>query len=341
MIRTVKVGLIGCGRIAEISHIPAYQVIKKAQLIAVADVNEQRAKYIADRFGIRNYYADPTKIIESKDIDAVDICLPTYLHFKYITLAVKAGKHVFCEKPMALTVKQAEEIISLVKKAGTNLMVGYNQRFEQPFRKIKDLIDSNLLGDVISIQSQYVKCGSQERYLPPNWRSYRVKGGGALRDSSCHKIDLMRWYIGQVSEVQAIEAHNLKTEAEDTVGVLLKFVKGAIGLLNASLICVSPYSELDLTKVYGNRGVVWHSSENNNSLRIYLSQSLLSRTSRFTTLKITSQASSYILELEAFIDSILKDRTPPITANDAMNVLRIIEAANESARSGKAVTLSN
>lgn len=341
MIKTVKVGLIGCGRIAEISHLPAYQVVKKAQLVAVADINAERAKWTAERFGIRNYYSDPTKVIERKDIDAVDICLPTYLHSKYITLAAEAGKHIFCEKPMALSVKEADTIISQVNKAGTNLMVGYNQRFVKPFRRIKNFVNSDLLGDLISVEVKYAKCGEQERYLPPSWRAYRSKGGGALLDSSCHKIDLMRWYAGEISEVHAIEAHNIKTEAEDTAGVLLRFTEGAMGQLNATLICASPYGELDLTKVYGNKGTVWYSSEHKDSVQIYLSRSLLSRTSRFTTLKMTSKKSSYILELEAFIDSIIKQRKPPITAEDAKKVLQVIEAAYESAKSGRAVKLSH
>lgn len=339
MIKTVRVGLIGCGRIAEISHLPAYQVIKKAQLMAVADANAERAKWIAERFGIRDYYSDPTRMIERKDIDAVDICLPTYLHSEYILLAAENRKHIFCEKPMTLNVKHAEKVISEVKKAGANLMVGYNQRFEKPFRKIKEFVRSDLLGDVFSIDVKYAKGGGHERYLPPNWRAYRAKGGGALLDSSCHKIDLMRWYAGEVSEVRAMEAHNIETEAEDTAGVLLRFKNGAIGALNATLICASPYKELDLTRVYGRRGSVWYSSEHQGSLQLYLNRSLLSRTSKFTTLKMPSKKSSYILELEAFVDSIIKERKPPITAEDAKKVLQVIEAAHESARSGRAVTL--
>jgi predicted dehydrogenase len=341
MISTVKVGLIGCGRIAETSHLPAYQVIKKAQLLAVADVDAERAQQIAQRYGIDTYYSDPTKIIERKDIDAIDICLPSYLHAKYILLAAENGKHIFCEKPMTLNVAEAERVISQVKSAGTNLMVGYNQRFEKPFREIKKLIDSNLLDDVISIDTTYAKRGEQDRYLPPNWRAYRAKGGGALLDSSCHKLDLMRWFAGDVEEVQAMEAHNLKTTAEDTAKVLLRFCDGALGILNATLICASPYNELDLMQVYGRKGSVWYTSQKKNVIQLYLNRTLLSRTSKFTTLRTTSKKTSYILEIEAFIDSILKDRKPPITADDAKKILQIIEAAHESAESGKAIKLSH
>jgi len=338
MIKTVKVGLIGCGRIAEISHLPAYQVIKKAQLVAVADANEERAKWLAERFGIKNYYSDPVNIIERNDIDAVDICLPTFLHSKFITLAAEAGKHVFCEKPMALNVKEAEETISKRDKAGINLMVGYNQRFERTFRRIKDLIDSGLLGNIISLEFRYARCESVERYLPPSWRADPTKGGGALLDLACHKIDLSRWFAGEVHKVSAVEAHHLGTEAEDTAGVILTFEQGAMGLISASLICASPYSELDLTKVYGNKGTVWYSSENKDSIQIYLRGSLLGRTSGFTSLNIPSKRSSYTVELEAFIDSIIKERKPPITAEDAKRVLEIVDAARESAKSGRAIT---
>lgn len=341
MIKTVSVGLIGCGRIAEIAHLPAYQVVKKAQLVAVADTKAERAKWVAERFGIKNHYLDPMEIIERKDIDAVDICLPTFLHSKFITAAAGAGKHVLCEKPMALNVKEAENTISRAKKSGIKLMVGYNQRFEKPFKKIKDFIDSDMLGNLVSLEVKYARCESTERYLPPNWRAYPTMGGGALLDSASHKIDLLRWFGGEVRRVSTIKAHFLKTEAEDTTCMILEFEKGAIGYLGSSLICASPYKELDLTKVYGSKGTVWYGPHDKQALQIYLKGALLGRTSGFITLKTPSKKSSYVLELEAFINSIINEDEPPITGEDAKKVLQILEAAHESAKTGKTITLSH
>lgn len=341
MIKTVSVGLIGCGRIAEIAHIPAYQVVKKARLVAVADTNAERAKWLAERFGIKNYCGDPREIIEQKDIDAVDICLPTFLHSKFIISAAEAGKHILCEKPMALNVKEAEMISSTIKKSGINLMIGYNQRFEKPFKKIKDFIDSGMLGNLISLEVKYARCESTERYLPPNWRANPAMGGGALLDSACHKIDLLRWFGGDVRSVRAVKAHFLKTEAEDTACVILEFENGALGSLSSSLVCASPYKELDMTEVYGSKGTVWYGPDNRQAIQVYLKGSLLGRTSGFVTLKTPSKKSSYVLELEAFIDSIIKRSRPPITAEDAKKVLEIVEAARESAVTGKAIMLSH
>ena len=120
MTRMISVGLIGCGKIAEIAHMPAYQVIKKAQLVAVADSNLERVKWLANRFGVKSYYSDPMEIIERKDIEAIDICLPAFLHSKYILAAASKGKHVFCEKPMALNVNEAEVIIQKIKEECKN-----------------------------------------------------------------------------------------------------------------------------------------------------------------------------------------------------------------------------
>jgi len=341
MIKTVRVGLIGCGKIAEIAHMPAYQVIKKAQLVAVCDKDEKRARWLAERFGIRKYSSDPIRIIENEGIDAVDICLPTFLHSKFIRLAAEAGKHVFCEKPMAKSVKEAERVISQINKSGINLMVGYNQRFERTFQKMKAFIDSGLLGDLISLEMRYAKCETPERYLPPNWRADPKKGGGALLDFGCHKIDLLRWFAGEVHRVSAISAHNLKTEAEDAGGVILDFKKGALGLLSVSLVCASPFKELDSTDVYGSKGTVRYRSDDKNTIHIYLKGSLLGRTSRFTALKISSKQSSYTLELKVFIDSIIKERKPSITAEDAKKVLEIVEAARKSAKQNKTIVLAS
>ena len=341
MVKTVKVGLIGCGGIAEIAHLPAYRVMKKAQLVAVGDINAKRAKLVAERFGIKSYYSDPMEIIERKNIDAVDICLPTFLHSKYIVLAAEAGKHVFCEKPMALNVKEAETIVSRINKSGIKFMVGYNHRFKRTFNKIKHFVDSGLLGDLISLEAKYARCDSPERYLPPNWRADPTKGGGVLLTLGCHKIDLMRWFAGEARNVTAMNARYLETEAEDTAAIIMGFKKGALGILSTALVCASPFSELDLITVYGNKGTVRYASDNKHTIQIYLKGSLIGKTSKFVTLSVQSKKGSYISELEAFIDSILKGRRPPITAEDGKKVLEIVEAARESVKKGKTVFLSH
>lgn len=318
---------------------PGYQVVKRAQLVAVADTNLERAEWLAKRFGIKDVYTDPLEIIERKDIDAVDICLPGFLHKQFILAAADAGKHVFCEKPMAISVAEANEIVDKVANSKIHLMVGYNQRFERPFTKMKEFLDKGLLGSPLTIDITYVRCGSSERYVPPSWRADPAKGGGALLDLACHKIDLLRWFAGDVKSVSAMKSHYLGAEAEDTGVVILTFHSGVLGLLNTSLACSSPYGELDFAHIYGSEGTARYSSELKQAVQVYVKGALLGRTSKFVTLTLPSKKSTYTLELEAFYNAIINHQAPPITPHDGRNVLQIVEAARESARTGKTIFL--
>jgi len=294
---------------------------------------------MAKKFRVKSYYQDPMKLIERKDIEAIDICLPTYLHSKFIILAAKNGKHVFCEKPMTLSVREAEEVIHEAKKHGVKLMVGYNQRFQKPFEKIKEFIDSKLLGNLVLIESSYARCGPKERYLPPSWRAYPEKGGGVLLDLACHKVDLLRWFAGEAEEVTALKSRNFGTEAEDTAGIIIRFQGGTLGIINVSLAYASPYSELDITKVHGSRGSVRFSSENKKVVEIYIKKSIFAKSSKYITIDASSKKDPYVRELEVFVDSIIKDKNPPITGEDAKKVHEIIEAAREAAKSEKTIQL--
>jgi predicted dehydrogenase len=316
---------------------PGYQVVKRAQLVAVADKNLQRAEWLAKRFGVKDVYADPQEITERDDNDAVDICLPGYLHKQFIIAAADAGKHVFCEKPMAISVAEANEIVDKVNSSNIHLMVGFNQRFARPFIKMKEIIDKGLLGSLLSIEITYARCGSSERYLPPSWRADPAKGGGALLDLACHKIDLLRWFAGEVKGISAMKSHYLGAEAEDMGVVILTFQSGALGLLSTSLVCSSPYNELDFTHIYGSKGTTRVSSELKQAIQVYVKGALVGRTSNFVTLNLSSKKSTYTLELEAFFEAILNHQEPPITAQDARNVLQVVEAARESARTGKTI----
>lgn len=341
MVRSVRVGLLGCGRIAEIAHLPAYRTLRKAQLAAVADASIDRARSLAERFRVGAYFSDPMRIMEDKDIEAVDICLPTSLHSKFIMLALESGKHVFCEKPMGLSTKEADTIISKAEKSGLRLMVGYNHRFEAPFERIKEMVDSGLLGNLISMEFKYAKYGEPERYRPPSWRGDPEKGGGVLMDFGCHKIDLMKWYAGRATKVSAMAAHHLGADAEDTAQLIMNFENGSLGALSVSLVCPTHLSELDTAQLYGDRGAARFSSEHKKELEVYLRGALLGRTSGFTVLGVPSRQSSYASEIDAFIESIIQDKEPPITARDARDVIAIVEAARASIAKGVAVEVSH
>jgi len=315
-------------------------MVRKAQLEAVADVDVGRARLLAERFKVGAYFSDPMRIIEDKDIEAVDICLPTFLHSRFVMLALESGKHVFCEKPMGFSTKEANAIVSEVDKTGLSLMVGYNHRFEAPFRRIKEILDSGLLGNLVCLEFKYAKYGEPERYVPPSWRADPDKGGGVLVDFACHKIDMMKWLAGNIVRVSAMAAHHLGAEAEDTAQLIMNFENGCLGALTVSLVCPTHPSELDTAQLYGDRGVARFSSESKKEIEVYLRGALLGRTSGFTALNLPLRENSYASEIEAFVNSIIEQRKPPITAGDARDVLAIVEAARASIEKNIAVEVS-
>lgn len=339
MPETLNIGLIGCGRIAEIAHMPAYRQIRKGRVIAVADVDETRARNLAEQFDVKSSYGDPAAILENQDIDVVDICLPIHLHSKFVLAAIDQGKHVFCEKPFALNVSEADSIVRKLSSTNLKLMVGYNQRFEPQFRKMQDLFKSRMLGRLTTIEGKHAKCDSPEKYLPPNWRSDPRKGGGALLDHACHKFDMINWFAGKPTSVKAISAYNLGTEAEDTAAVIVKHETGVISMLSLTLYCAAPVNELDIFALYGDKGTISFSSTAKKELKLYLRGRLLGRTTGFTRIGLSQKEDSYTLELATFLDSILKGTDPPVTAEDARTVLQISEAARRSADTEKPIDI--
>ena len=228
--KQVGLGLIGAGRIAKI-HSSSIAEISNAKLVAVADLALDRAKEIAEDHKA-DVYKDYKELLKRKDIDAVIIAVPTYIHQAVTVDAAEAGKHVYCEKPIALTLREADEMIKATRKAGVKIMIGEQVRFI--FSKVKKLLNEGVLGDINIIRSCLLA------WPPSDWMCDPKKGGGMIIDTSVHNADLIRWLTG--SEVERVYAESkafmidkckdMKTE--DNAIYLLKMKNGVIGEVYSS-----------------------------------------------------------------------------------------------------------
>jgi len=231
----LKVGLIGCGRIAERhSEILGGGKIKGAKLQSVCDMNIERAKKIGEKYSVK-IYSDMHEMMRSEPLDVVTILTASGNHASNVIELANYKKHIIVEKPMALTLEDADKMISVCDKAGIKLFVIKQNRFNVPVRKAKEAILNNRLGKLTLGTIRVRWCRKQSYYDQDKWRGTWKFDGGVLTNQASHHIDLLEWMMGEVESVSAFSKTMLvNIEAEDTAVAILKFRNGALGIIEAT-----------------------------------------------------------------------------------------------------------
>ncbi|UFT98937.1 Gfo/Idh/MocA family oxidoreductase [Radiobacillus kanasensis] len=338
---TLKVGVVGCGSIANHRHLPEYQNNPDAEIIAVCDKVEDRAKATAERFGAGKYYTDYHELLQNEEIDIVSVCTPNYLHAPVSIAALQAGKHVLCEKPMATSEKEANEMIAAAEKSGKKLMIGHNQRFVPSHQKAKELIASGELGRIYSFRTTFGH-GGPEGWSADGKNSWFFKKEeafiGALGDLGVHKADLIRYILGEeVKEVAALVEGNAKENStvDDNAVALLRTESGIIGTLTASWAYVS--SEDNSTIIYGEKGIIRLEEDPVFSMVIQYKDG---STVNYQLGQIqTNESQSNSGVIDHFVESVKEDKTPLITGDEGWKSLQVIIAALEANETKKNVQL--
>jgi len=227
--RSIGVGVIGCGGMGR-SHALAFKTDPRARIICVADTDRERAKALAEEVKAEEYTDDYRALLQNPKVDAVSIVTPNHLHAQMSIEAAEGGKHILCEKPMALTVKECDEMIASARRAGVVLAIGYVLRFFSVLQATKNLIVSDEAGAVKNIS--VIRWGGG---LPRGWYREAEKLGGIV-GVVCHEVDMLRWLAGEVKSVR-LEADCLFGEVnyEDNIWMLFRFKSGAVGSLGWSL----------------------------------------------------------------------------------------------------------
>ena len=224
----LRVALMGVGAIAQVVHLPVLSQLGNVDLTAVCDVDQLRANALAARFGIPHVFRNDDEVLQSKDIDAVIICTPSYLHEAQAIAALEAGKHVLVEKPLALTPEAVERVIAVAERTGKTLMVAMNNRYRPDTMALRPFATNGELGDVFLTRGAWLN--RKMRTVRPTWRHRKATaGGGAMMDLGVQTIDLCLWMLGFP------DAHSVIThmhfpegmEVEDTAGILIRLKNGA------------------------------------------------------------------------------------------------------------------
>ena len=191
--KRLNIGVIGAGRIGTVHTETIVRSVPEAQVVAIVDVNIAAAKELAERNMVKSYSADYRTITQNPDIDAVIICSPTDVHALHATVAAKAGKHIFCEKPIALDLDTIRRVLQTVEQSRVKFMVGFNRRFDPNFRKVKDMVVQGKVGE-----PHIVKITSRDPAPPP--AEYVAVSGGMFLDMTIHDFDMARFIVGDEVE---------------------------------------------------------------------------------------------------------------------------------------------
>ena len=335
MTETVKVGLIGAGRIGRVHAEDLAYRIPEAQLVAVSDIYVGAAEGVAAELGIPAVCQDHRPILEDRDVDAVLICSSTDTHAPLIEEAAAAGKHIFCEKPVALDLAQIDRALEAVERAGVKLMIGFNRRFDPNFRRVREIVAAGEIGE-----PHILRITSRDPAPPPI--EYVKVSGGIFLDMTIHDFDMARFLMGSEVESLYVAAGVLVDPAMgeagdvDTALLTLHFASGAIGAIDNSRRAVYGYDQR--VEVFGSGGSV--AADNNYPNTATISDARRVHRDLPLNFFMDRYTESYVNEIKAFVACILNDTPPPVSGLDGRIPVVMGYAAKKSLAEGRPVRLA-
>ncbi|MED3851865.1 Gfo/Idh/MocA family oxidoreductase [Priestia megaterium] len=331
----VKIGVIGCGSIAQHRHLPEYKMNEQVELVAVCDINTERANSVAQQYGVKAY-TNYEELLVSGTVEAVSVCTPNYLHAPISVAALNSGVHVLCEKPMATSEEEAKAMIEAAKTNGKKLMIGHNQRFVASHQKARELIGKGEIGKIYSFRTAFGH-GGPEGWSVDGKDSWFFKKDeafiGAMGDLGVHKTDMLRYILNEeIVEVGAFVESNAKDFAnvDDNAVCVLKTESGIIGTLAASWAYNG--KEDNSTIVYGEKGILRLEDDPTYSL---VAQYATGEVVNYELGKIQSndeggQSNSHVIE--QFVDAVAEDKESPVPGEEGLKSLAVILAALKSSQ---------
>ena len=345
-LRILGIGIIGAGGIARGVHIPGYENLSNAQVLAVSDPIEAAREGVAQQFNIEDAYEDFHEMLKRDDIDAVSVTTPNFLHAEATIAALEAGKHVLCEKPLAMNLEEAQAMVDAAQRTGKKLMCGFNYRFAPEIQTLKRFAEAGEFGDMYYARTQALR-----RRGIPSWGMFISKeknGGGPLIDIGVHMLDATMhvmgfpkpiavsgktWQkFGKRSDVMGLMGQwDYKNfTVEDFAVAQVRFENGAILTLESSFVANQEEADKMSFQIYGDEGGCQY-----NPLKMFREeeQTLLD----ITPMHLPRGVQTHHEEIKSFVNSILHDEPVFTPGEEALEITRIIDAIYESSESGKEV----
>jgi predicted dehydrogenase len=343
----VRLGLVGCGRIAQVAHLPALEKADGVELVVVCDPSEDVAGAVAGRYGIGSHVADAAEVFENDQVEAVLIAAPDRLHSALAEAALRAGKHVLVEKPLASSADEAARLVELQAETGLTVQVGSMKRHDPGLSFARDFIVSGRLGQARSFDAWYrigsIRPGVEATLFPRTFADEQVRGVEAgfkanrprylLATHGAHVFDTLRFLLGEVHSVTAVH----RAFGRDQVwSVLVTLKSGAVGTIGIAVDV--PGDGAEGIEVFGSEG----------QLRVDTHFPFFRRASDVhaysarvgaSTVPVFDDTNAYERQIEAFARAVRGEGPADPTAADGLEAVRLIEAVAASSAGGETVTL--
>ena len=340
------IGIIGCGKIAQVRHIPEYAENKDAKLLGFYDINQERAAGLAKQYG-GTAYATVEELLANPDIAAVSVCAANFAHAELTIAALNAGKHVLCEKPMAITLAECEAMVEAAKKNGKFLMIGHNQRLAKAHAVARKLIVDGLIGDIVTFRTTFGHGGPETWSVDPGlntWFFDKTRAAmGAMADLGIHKTDLIQFLTGQqvvrttarVTTLDKKDATGNLISVDDNAICIYEMSGGAFGTMTASWTYYG--AEDNSTVLYGTKGIMRIYDDPAISIKVILADG--SKISYDVEAIQTNDNPTKSGVIDLWMESLVKDVAPEISGESALAAMRAVFASIRSSETGKAVDI--
>jgi len=329
--KRLRWGILGCAAIADRAVIPAIRASETGELVGIASRNEEKARAKAEEFDIPKYYGSYEALLADKDIDAVYIPLPNHLHKEWTIAAANAGKHILCEKPLALNAAEAQEMVDFCKEAGVHLAEAFMYRHHPRIARVKEILAGGEIGELRAIRGVFTYNGAGNR---ADIRQVKAWGGGGLYDVGVYPLSAARWIVG--AEPEAATVHALFSPEHGDVDMMasgLVEFKGGVALTFDCGMWATFRNELEIVGTEGT---------------IVLKPSFLPNKENDTiTVQVGDRVrqegpygvDAYVAQADQFARVVWGEEAPLYPAQDAVDNMKLIDACLESARKRERVVL--
>jgi myo-inositol 2-dehydrogenase/D-chiro-inositol 1-dehydrogenase len=343
----LALGLIGCGNIARSAHLPAMaRLADRVRLVAAADANLAAAQAAAAPWDAAAY-DDYRALLERRDVEAVLIATPEFLHAEQVIAAAEAGRHVLCEKPMCRSLDEADRMLAACRSAGVVLLIGHSRRFTRRYMEVRRALDEGAIGEVRLLRENERRTSMHmarmgqagTRWTPQHWTGNPDLGMGVMLSHGIHEVDLLRWFAG--AEVARVYAEHAVT-GEGNIGVpdlisfVLHFANGAIGGGEISYHPPASYPAYHQLELYGTAGAI---RARDHELVGAMAYDAAGAHFPGSYDLLLHDVSAYVRQLAEFADAIREGRDACMAPTEARAALAVALACIESARTGRGVTL--
>jgi predicted dehydrogenase len=351
--RNVRWGVIGCGGIAARRTIPEFKrMVSNAEIVSVMDVSAKRAEEVAKQFGVAHWCATEQELL-AQPIEAVYIATPQNVHCRQVIAAAQAGKHILCEKPMAISPDEVDRMESAIRKASVKFMLGFCMRFNVYNVKARELVQSGALGQMVMGRAQ-LTC-----WFPPIAGAWRqdaaISHGGALLDMGTHCLDILEWIMGttivEAAGFQDLMTHQYRTRIEDASTILLRFGNGAHGVVDNYFNLPDAAAQNSL-ELHGTKGSIVGQGtigQDPTGRMFSILQAEETGYSANQVRDVPANRQEYRMEgiglygqmVDRFSRCILENTEPPVTLEDGRHSVRVVEAIYQAVREQRVVKVGS